>query len=232
MGNFIRALLLISTSCTNMNLIQHINVISFVLFYSLSMTSASGYNRQAEWVSIGGKNYDFNPAAQTQSEARARCIRLGGKLFEPKDATTNRDVFVQAGAKLIGGNNLWIGVSDVGTEDSFTYLSDGTLVNFVCESSAGGKAGCWLTNADMTNQPTPEATTADLDCVVGNSAQDGQWSVIACTATGAGKFGSICEMMEETPTSTSAPATPPPASGSTSLKSGIAVFIGTLLLLS
>ena len=51
----------------------------------------------AEWVSIGGKNYDFNPALQTQSEARARCIRFGGKLFEPKDAATNRDVFVQAG---------------------------------------------------------------------------------------------------------------------------------------
>merc|ERR1712238_47316 len=222
-NNFIQALLLISTSCSIMNLIQSINVISIVLFYSLSMISASGNNRQAEWVLIGGKNYDFNPAALTQSEARARCIRFGGKLFEPKDATTNRDVFVQAGAKLNGGTDLWIGVSDVGTEDSFTYLSDGTLVNFVCESSAGGRAGCWA-----TGQPA----TTGLDCVVGNSAGGGKWTVLACTATGAGKFGSICEMMEETPTSTSAPEIPPPASGSTSLKCGIAVFIGTLLLLS
>ena len=51
----------------------------------------------AEWTMIGGKNYDFNPAPLTQSEASARCIRLGGKLFEPKDAKTNKDVILQAG---------------------------------------------------------------------------------------------------------------------------------------
>ena len=45
------------------------------------------------------------------------------------------------GAKLSGNTDLWIGVSDIGDENSFTYLSDGTLVNFVCESSAGGRAG-------------------------------------------------------------------------------------------
>ena len=54
----------------------------------------------AEWVTIGGNNYDFNPATQTQSEARARCIRLGGKLFEPQNPETNRDVFVQAGIHM------------------------------------------------------------------------------------------------------------------------------------
>ena len=78
--------------------------------------------------------------------------------------------------------------------------------------------------------PTPEATTAGLDCVVGNSAADGKWSVFACTATGTGKFGSICERDDE-PTSTSAPAPTPDTSGSTSLKSGTAVVIGSLLLL-
>ena len=51
----------------------------------------------AEWVEIGGKNYDFNAVGLTQSEASARCIRFGGKLFEPRDAKTNKDVFVQAG---------------------------------------------------------------------------------------------------------------------------------------
>ena len=51
----------------------------------------------AEWVEIGGKNYDFNAVGLTQSEASARCIRFGGKLFEPRDAKTNKDVFLQAG---------------------------------------------------------------------------------------------------------------------------------------
>ena len=45
------------------------------------------------------------------------------------------------GAELSGNTDLWIGVSDIGDEDSFTYVSDGTLVNFVCESSNAGRAG-------------------------------------------------------------------------------------------
>ena len=45
------------------------------------------------------------------------------------------------GAKLNGATTLWIGVSDIGDEDTFTYKSDGVLVNFVCESSAAGRAG-------------------------------------------------------------------------------------------
>merc|ERR1711935_5972 len=100
----IQALLLIST---RMNLIKSINVISFVVLVCyLSMTSVSG-NLEAEWVTIGGNNYDFNPAEQTQMKARARCIRLGGKLFEPKNSAINKDVFVQAGAKLQKGTLLY-----------------------------------------------------------------------------------------------------------------------------
>jgi len=192
-------LLLISTSCTNMNLIQHINFISFVLFYSLSMTSASGYNREAEWVSIGGKKYDFNPAPLTQSEARSRCIRFGGKLFEPKDATTNKDVFVQAGAKLNGASSLWIGVSDVGDEGSFTYLSDGTLVNFVCESSNGGKAGCWGTAepAQFVIPSTQETVNVadQLNCVVGNPGNSGKWATIGCSVSPA--VDEVAEVTED-----------------------------------
>ena len=51
----------------------------------------------AEWIQIGGKNYDINVVKLTLHEAKARCIRFGGKLFEPKDAKTNKDVFLQAG---------------------------------------------------------------------------------------------------------------------------------------
>ena len=51
----------------------------------------------AEWSLIGGKRYEFNPVGLTQSEASARCKRFGGKLFEPRDAKTNKNVFTQAG---------------------------------------------------------------------------------------------------------------------------------------
>merc|ERR1711892_415810 len=170
----IQALPLISRSEINMNLI--------VLFCSLSMTSVIG--QSVQWILVGGKNYDFNSVQLTHGDAKARCIREGGKLFEPRDTQTNRDVFVQAGATLgqAGGNkrDLWIGVSDIGTDNEFTYLSDESLVNFVCVGSDDGRAGCWET-----------APTA------------------ACAET----HGSICERDGET-TPAPPPPPPPPASGS------------------
>jgi len=232
-----------------MNLIQSINVISFVLFYSLSLVYAGAYDRQAEWVEIGGKNYDFNAVGLTQSEASARCIRFGGKLFEPRDAKTNKDVFVQAGAKFNADTKLWIGVSDLGEENSFTYLSDGTLVNWVCDSSNGGRAGCWSTGQPVTESTfvdpaaptTAELATRNLDCVFGRANQDGKWTTSNCvrnvaettidtTALAAAtpaKFGSICESDVATPAPAPEPTTPAPAgtSDSSCPKSGITVMI-------
>jgi hypothetical protein len=225
-----------------MNLTQNINVICLVLFYSLSMVSAGAYKSQAGWIEIGGKNYDFNAVALTQSEASARCIRFGGKLFEPRDAKTNKDVFVKAAAKFNANTRLWIGVSDVGEENSFTYLSDGTLVNWVCETSQGGRAGCWGTSQPVAeDRATPDPASLDLDCVFGTADGDGKWAVSNCVQNVPGvpaavvvgginfgmnpaKFGSICEK-DVAPN----PPPPPPApSDSTCLKSGITVMIGML----
>ena len=55
------------------------------------------------------------------------------------DPLTFTNVFI--GGKFSANTKFWIGVSDTGKENSFTYLSDGTLVNWVCESSQGGRAG-------------------------------------------------------------------------------------------
>ena len=35
---------------------------------------------------------------------------------------------------------LWIGVSDIGTEDFYTYLSDNKPVDFTCQGTLGGSA--------------------------------------------------------------------------------------------
>ena len=50
-------------------------------------------------------------------------------------------IIFKGGTVALPSTAFWIGVSDIGEEDSFTYLSDGTLVNFVCESSSAGRAG-------------------------------------------------------------------------------------------
>ena len=48
---------------------------------------------------------------------------------------------VSKGAKIGQTKDLWIGVADIGEENVFTYISDGTLVNLACEDSFNGRAG-------------------------------------------------------------------------------------------
>ena len=47
--------------------------------------------------------------------------------------------------------DLWIGLSDIGTELKFTYLSDLTQPPFICDGSSGGTAG-------RTKNPTTEGS--------------------------------------------------------------------------
>lgn len=186
--------------------------------------------------------------------ARGRCLGMGGKLFEPKDAATNRDVFRQAAIELsTAAARLWIGVDDIVTENSFTYSSDAKPVTFSCDEtgSTPAVAGCWR-GVDATTtvaQPIPEvaadAPSVGLDCVFGRADRGGKWATsncvlnnVAAPAAGgitfaaplAAKFGSICEK-DVTPATTAAPpatTAPPGTSDSTCLKSGITVMIGML----
>ena len=117
--------------------------------------------------------------------------------------------------------------------------------------------GCWGTaEPAQFLAASPSVNVANqLNCVVGNPGNDGKWATIGCSVSPAvpavvasqgppviaqaaaitsvpSKMGSICERDDEQASTTpSAPATPPPASGSTSFKSGTAFVLGTLFLL-
>jgi hypothetical protein len=160
----------------------------YLILVILSITSVSGYYRKAQWIQVGGKNYDFNPAPLSQPDAKKRCIANGGRLFEPRDEKTNRDVFIRAGAELGGATNLWIGISDVGTENVFRYISDEQSVNWKCDGSATtvNTIGCWRVAQPITENTgaavdgeIPTATV-NLDCVFGSPSQDGKWQTSNC----------------------------------------------------
>lgn len=210
-----------------MSLIRVTNVISIVLFHSLSIAEAN--DPQVQWQKIGEKEYFFNAAPLTQADANAKCRGLKAKLFEPKTEETNREVFVQAGVKLgqlpAGvARTLWIGVSDRITEAVFTYVSDEKPVAFTCKGNSAAPApstGCWA---------TATAPVAPTDCVSSSSNADGKWTEVACGGT----LGSICER-DVKPTAappTQKPPTQKPTiptdSGSTCLESGAAVLLGML----
>jgi hypothetical protein len=147
-------------------------------------------------IKIGEKEYEFNALGMIQAVARIRCIDMGGKLFEPKDAATNRAVFTQAGIELPNFPKLWIGVEDIHTEGSFYYPSDATSVTFPCEEPGStpepARGGCWRTLQPIEQLPNPidgQDTNAiqDLNCVFGTAAVGGKWQTSNCVANREGQ---------------------------------------------
>ena len=59
---------------------------------------------------------------KTADDARAFCIGIGSKLFEPRDFPSN--AFVTSEAKARGMSQFWIGIHDAQTEGEFRYDSN------------------------------------------------------------------------------------------------------------
>ena len=76
------------------------------------------------WISVGGMEFAFNNDGLTSDGAEALCTTIGGKLYEPRDASVMQDVTNQA--KTAGINEFWIGINDKDQEGTFVYSSDKT----------------------------------------------------------------------------------------------------------
>ena len=70
---------------------------------------------------FGKSSYCFHTEKETAAKAISTCKVTGGKLVEPRNENENNFVANHAKDKLI--SQLWIGVNDISTEDSFKYDS-------------------------------------------------------------------------------------------------------------
>ena len=70
---------------------------------------------------FGKSSYCFHTEKETAAKAIFTCKATGGKLVEPRNENENNFVANHAKDKLI--SQLWIGVNDISTEDSFKYDS-------------------------------------------------------------------------------------------------------------
>ena len=70
---------------------------------------------------FGNSSYCFHTEKETAAKAISTCKATGGKLVEPRNENENNFVANHAKDKLI--SQLWIGVNDISTEDSFKYDS-------------------------------------------------------------------------------------------------------------
>ena len=57
-----------------------------------SYTHRNFENVSDEWVKIGTKYYSFHTDKKNYLDAKASCIEQGGRLFEPRDESTNTEV--------------------------------------------------------------------------------------------------------------------------------------------
>ena len=72
--------------------------------------------------------YYFVLGPKTYAEAKAFCISLGRKLFEPKSPQVNVEV-----TELVqneGVSNFWVGIHDIANEGDFVYDSNGQIINY------------------------------------------------------------------------------------------------------
>ena len=94
------------------------------------------------WISLGGMEFAFDNDGLTSDGAEALCTTIGGKLYEPRDASVMQDVTNQA--KTAGINESWIGINDKDQEGTFVYSSDKTplsITNWAAGEPNNGNQG-------------------------------------------------------------------------------------------
>ena len=96
----------------------------FTIFMGILSTHQNFKNVSGEWIKIGTKHYSFNTDRKNYTDARASCIEQGGRLFEPRDESTNSDVIKAANDIFIFYNHgFWFGINDFLLENHFVYTS-------------------------------------------------------------------------------------------------------------
>ena len=113
------------------------------------------------WISLGGMEFAFDNDGLTSDGAEALCTTIGGKLYEPRDASVMQDVTNQA--KTAGINEFWIGINDKDQEGTFVYSSNNAPLLF-------------------TNWASGEPNNHDQveDCAIIKSS-NGKWNDLHCT---------------------------------------------------
>ena len=120
--------------------------------------------------------YYIEKEALNNADAIKNCqtrngFAYNGRLFEPRDSTTNHQV-IESAKMISQSTKFWIGINDLGTEGTFQYTTGGDLV--------------------YTNWANGEPNNANFDgedCV--ETYSDATWNDQHCTD----QIPSICEMI-------------------------------------
>ena len=84
------------------------------------------------YVIILERCYYIEKEALNNADAMINCqnrngFAYNGRLFEPRDSTTNHQV-IESAKMISQSTKFWIGINDLGTEGTFRYTTGGDLV--------------------------------------------------------------------------------------------------------
>ena len=87
--------------------------------------------RQMNWIKMYGKEYYFQNEAKDQVTAQVYCKNQKGMLFEPKNATVNKDVAALAIKNrqiVVIKPKIWLGFRYSSSKELFVYESNGKSI--------------------------------------------------------------------------------------------------------
>ena len=82
---------------------------------------------------MGGQCYYFDTTGRTKEEAKSYCTSNHGKLWEPKTIKKMNEVYTKA--LTVGTEHWWIGMSDIESEGTFKFDSNGEKFPFLDKQS-------------------------------------------------------------------------------------------------
>ena len=128
------------------------------------------------YTQIGNQCYYFDANKRTKEEAKSYCKNNHGKLWEPK--TIKRINEVHASWNSI--SHLWVGISDVDSEGTFKYETNGETFPFLDKNTP------W-------QDIDPNGGSAE-NCVMMTNYSPLEFQDVGCDFVGTGGgFYSICE---------------------------------------
>ena len=98
---------------------------------AINIISPCVFSSDDHYEIIGNRCFYIEDAHKKFQDAKEHCAdkfpQNSGKIYEPK--SKNHIELMRAALKRRGMNCIWFGITDVANEGTYTYNSDGTLVD-------------------------------------------------------------------------------------------------------
>ena len=151
------------------------NITKNAMDIASQLTSACNGKNDPRYKIVHNQCLYFSGTFLSFESARAECNAKGGILYEPQDVEKMKEVATIADDYHGGNFWVWIGITDIDTEGTYVYDSNGSSLNFT---------PTWITSYGQCG------TGCNCICTPTKNADHGKLAEVNCS----GKRSSICQL--------------------------------------